>query len=511
MKYGLLARVSGEEQVEGYSLDAQVRAFNTLVEAREGSVYHQWIEEGVSARTDDISKRPLFRKAIDEALAGRYDVLVVHKLDRFSRNVRITLEYLEKLEKAGVGFVSITEQMDFSTPRGRVILANLAAFGQYYSDNLSAEVSKGLKERAAQGLWVGPVPFGYIKGDDGSLEVVPGEAEAVHEVFSMYASGNKTYREIATWLNQSVHETRSRRRDGDQRRYLWTRYSVSGILTNPFYLGNVRYKGQPLPGNHPPLVSQELFDAVQEVRKEHRTTPSTFARRYRTYLLKGLVRCVSCGGKVWAQHVKGQDYYREENTSRGLDCPNGRAYQRAGVLDEQVCAIIGDLKLPNSWRELVSGYLASGEERKKESNERHRLEEKLRRIRVQYREGDIDRREYQQESALTKAALDATRVSVDDEVVRYGDHIEGLVEAWGAATLEERHQLLTMMLDAVYVDMAQGLVLGVKPKPEFLPLFKLGEPVTTGDAELVTGGMEQSRTTPRTQPGCVAGGLVSQG
>ena len=116
MKYGLLARVSGEEQVEGYSLDAQVRAFNTLVETREGSVYHQWIEEGVSARTDDISKRPLFRRAIDEALAGRYDVLVVHKLDRFARNARITLEYLEKLEKAGVGFVSITEQMDFSTP-----------------------------------------------------------------------------------------------------------------------------------------------------------------------------------------------------------------------------------------------------------------------------------------------------------------------------------------------------------------------------------------------------------
>ena len=142
----------------------------------------------------------------------------------------------------------------------------------------------------------------------------------------------------------------------------------------------------------------------------------------------------------------------------------------------------------------MSGYLALGEERKKESNERRRLEEKLKCIRVQYREGDIDRREYQQESALTKAALDATRVSIDDEVVRYGDHIEGLAEAWGAATLEERHQLLAMMLDAVYVDMAQGLVIGLKPKPEFLPLFNLSEPVTTGHSELVTGGMEQSRT-----------------
>ena len=54
--------------------------------------------------------------------------------------------------------------------------------------------------------------------------------------------------------------------------------------------------------------------------------------------------------------------------------------------------------------------------------------------------------------------------------------------------------MLSMMLDAVYVDMAQGLVLGLKPKPEFLPLFNLGEPVTTGDSELVTGGMDQSPT-----------------
>ena len=69
-----------------------------------------------------------------------------------------------------------------------------------------------------------------------------------------------------------------------------------------------------------------------------------------------------------------------------------------------------------------------------------------------------------------------------------------MLEAWSAGTLEERHQLLIMMLDAVYVDMAQGLVLGLKPKPEFLPLFNLGEPVTIGDSELVTGGMEQSPT-----------------
>ena len=140
MKAALLARVSDEEQVEGYSLDAQRRAFRDYAKGQGWIIYREYVEEGVSARTDDVTKRPLFQEAIKDALAGRFDVLVVHKLDRFARNVRVTLEQLEILEKAGVSFVSIPEQMDFSTPIGKVILANLAAFGQYYSDNLSTEV-----------------------------------------------------------------------------------------------------------------------------------------------------------------------------------------------------------------------------------------------------------------------------------------------------------------------------------------------------------------------------------
>ena len=82
----LLTRVSTEEQVvEGYSLDAQARAFHSLVVARDGwSIYREYIEEGASAHTDDINKRPVFKQAIEDAIAGKYDVLVVHKIDRFS-------------------------------------------------------------------------------------------------------------------------------------------------------------------------------------------------------------------------------------------------------------------------------------------------------------------------------------------------------------------------------------------------------------------------------------------
>ncbi|GAH83077.1 unnamed protein product, partial [marine sediment metagenome] len=99
MRAALYARVSNEEQVEGYSIDAQRRAFKALVEAKGWTPYKEYIEEGKSAHTDKMHKRPVFKEAMEDALAGKYDVLVVHKIDRFSRKLSITLEYFEKLGK----------------------------------------------------------------------------------------------------------------------------------------------------------------------------------------------------------------------------------------------------------------------------------------------------------------------------------------------------------------------------------------------------------------------------
>ena len=143
MRAALYARVSSDEQVEAYSIDAQRRAFQVLVEGRGWTVYREYIEEGKSARTDNISQRPAFKEMVDDALARKFDVLVVHKLDRFSRNLRVTLEYFDKLSKAGVTFLSINEQMDFSTPWGGLALTLLGGLAQFYSDNLSQETKKG--------------------------------------------------------------------------------------------------------------------------------------------------------------------------------------------------------------------------------------------------------------------------------------------------------------------------------------------------------------------------------
>ena len=104
-------------------------------------------------------KRPQFKAMMDDALSGKLDIVAVHKLDRFSRNLRLTLEYFERLSKAGVTFLSISEQMDFSQPWGKFALAMLGGLAQFYSENLGLETKKGKAERKAQGLWPPPEPL----------------------------------------------------------------------------------------------------------------------------------------------------------------------------------------------------------------------------------------------------------------------------------------------------------------------------------------------------------------
>ena len=209
MRAGLYARVSSEEQVEGYSLDAQKRAFHTLVQGRDWTIHHEYIEEGKSAHTDDIRKRPVFKQAIDDALAGKYDVLVVHKIDRFSRKLRITLEYFEQLGTAGVGFVSIQNQMDYTTPSGKFMLVMQGGLAEMYSDNLSEETKKGLGERKAQGLYCGPLPFGVMKGEDRVPIPDPETHSGLLMAVELAAEG-KSDSEVAEALNTFGYRTVAR-------------------------------------------------------------------------------------------------------------------------------------------------------------------------------------------------------------------------------------------------------------------------------------------------------------
>ena len=164
----MYARVSSEEQIEGYSIDAQRRALQPSVRLRDGRHLSSLRKENPPEQRTSTSALSSSRQW-PRGLHNECDITgSFHKIDRFSRKLRITLEYFDKLGKAGVGFFSIVEQMDFSTPWGKFHSEYVGWTGRaLYSDNLSLETKKGWHERRAQGLYCGTLPFGAMKGEDG--------------------------------------------------------------------------------------------------------------------------------------------------------------------------------------------------------------------------------------------------------------------------------------------------------------------------------------------------------
>jgi DNA invertase Pin-like site-specific DNA recombinase len=175
-----------------------------------------------------------------------------------------------------VDLVSITENIDYSTPQGKLFTQMLGSFAQYYSDSLGTHVSKGLSQRAIEGKHTGGLAFGYqscwaeANGErkrrcrtehPGGVHLHEGEGGAVREMFSRYATGTTTLAELAAWLNAEGYRTRNTKRlpDGDGKLVagprLFTTASVRGVLHNAFYTGIVRHRGETYQGVHEAIIS----------------------------------------------------------------------------------------------------------------------------------------------------------------------------------------------------------------------------------------------------------------
>jgi DNA invertase Pin-like site-specific DNA recombinase len=248
---------------------------------REGwNVLGEYVDEGASAAKESALQRPEFRRMLDDAENHRIDVLVVHKLDRFSRNLSVTVQTLAKLDSWGADFVSLSEQIDPKTPMGRLMLKFMASLAEWYSDNLSTEIAKGRRERAEQGLPNGDLPFGYVPGPTAKTPPVPLESEAklVKELFERYASGQYSFAVLADWINGCGVSPRSKRG-----KTAFTEDSVRGIVSNNFYRGVVKYRGAEKPGRHEPIVSDELWFLCERTRGSRRKKSSSVSPSRRRF------------------------------------------------------------------------------------------------------------------------------------------------------------------------------------------------------------------------------------
>lgn len=497
-------RVSSAEQVEGYSLDAQQRAAHTYCESRGWQIVREYRDEGKSARTDIIAKRPAFSQMLADAEAGAFDVLIVHKLDRFSRNARIAYEAFHQLEQSRVSFVSITEQIDPDSPSGRLMQTMLVGLAQFYSDNLSQETKKGKHERKRQGLYNGLLPFGVTKDPRGvpildteprycdvtsRREIIPGEG--LRLAFKAAAEG-KGDREIAALLNAAGY-----RSSGNRGTNPFRKDSVRRILINRFYVGELPDgEGGWMPGKHGEIIDPALFDAAERTRAVNRTNPLRVARQASVYSLSSLTVCGHCGGKLHIHRTaagRARIYcYRDTQSD---DCPQRSTF--LDVYEEQIEQYLETFHIPPDFQQqIMEMHRQAQTERGDNQVRRQQIDARLSRLRDLYGWGDISRVEYVTERDALTAELATLRDDDDRAAIhaRAAELLGDVAAAWRSANQAQRNQLARLMFQSV--EIKDNRVVAVTPQPDFQPFFILDAYVRDERSTL----RKRRDSNPRSQP-----------
>ncbi len=374
MAVALYARVSTTKQAEkDLSIPDQLRQMREFCKAQGHTVAMEYIEPGASA-TDD--RRPVFQQMITDATLSPspYEAIVVHSRSRFFRDLFQFLSYERTLKRAGVKFISITQQTS-DDPAGQMASTIFSLFDEYQSKENGKHTLRAMKENARQGYFNGnKPPFGYKaveteatgrKGKKKRLEVDPAEAGMVRQVFELYRRGVKGSPlgelSIAAHLNERGISLRGQK---------WTKNKVHTLLSNATYRGEyvfnrTNYKsGEVKPESEwikvavEPIIDAATFDGVR-ARAASRA-PSKVAPRVvnSPTLLTGLLKCGSCGAAMMLATGKSGKYrYYKCHTrmARGSSaCDSGNLPMEK--LDELVLKALADkVFTPKRLKSMIAG------------------------------------------------------------------------------------------------------------------------------------------------------------
>lgn len=283
------ARFSSDNQ-RSESIDAQIRHMNQFCKQNHWQVVATYTDEARSATTDN---RPQFQQMINDSSKGLFDIVLVHKLDRFSRDRYDSAIYKKKLKKNNVRLCSVLERLD-NTPESIMMESVLEGMAEYYSKNLSREVKKGNRENALRCVHNGGCcPLGYKLNDERKLVIEPREAEAVKMIFYMFSNGYG-YSKIAETLNNMGYQPK---RGG-----MFGKNSLNSILSNEKYTGVFVFGKNSddtvkIENGCPQIISKSLFQRVQRIKAANKRNAGSYHSK-EFYLLTGKVFCSVCGKRM---------------------------------------------------------------------------------------------------------------------------------------------------------------------------------------------------------------------
>ena len=254
--------------LEFNSLDAQREACEAYVksQAHEGwrLVPDRYDDGGLSGASIDC---PALQNLLADVGAGRITIVVVYKVDRLTRSLADFAKLVELFDQHGVSFVSITQSFNTTSSMGRLTLNVLRSFAQFAREVIGERVRDKIAASKRKGLWVGgPVPLGY-RCIDKKLEVVPEEAEAVRTIFTHYLELGSMGALLAELDRRGIRTKVNGRRDGGRSSGICFGVgSLAHLLKNRFYIGEITYRGEVHHGEHEPILTRDLFEAVQAKR-----------------------------------------------------------------------------------------------------------------------------------------------------------------------------------------------------------------------------------------------------
>ena len=362
-KAALYIRVSTEEQAaEGFSIAAQREKLSAYCKIHNiaGQFY---IDDGYSGKS---LNRPAMQQMIQDIKQNLLEAVAVVKLDRLSRRQKDILYLIEDvLEDYNVNFISITENFDTTSPFGKAALGMMAVFAQLERETIVERSRTGkaqsFKEGRVQG---GPPPYGYTYStqEKGILEVDHKTAYLVPKIYEMYLAGYG-YASIADYLSNELKIPSAGGKAN------WPATTIKNILTNTVYTGKIKMNNVVIQAKHQPLISEELWQQVQEEIKT-RSNKKQLPPKAKLLLLSGIIYCGECGAKmrtkkVWQNWPKiprrTTSYYvctvkvnRQESRLKGKSCPS--IYIQAKQTDNQVIKALITHKLDE---DLLRSVIAS--------------------------------------------------------------------------------------------------------------------------------------------------------
>ena len=503
-------RVSISEQVEdGFSLESQAHIIQRFIQDRDWTLVETYTDAGISGTRSD---RPELERMLRDAEKGLLDVVIVYSIDRFFRDLQGLLKALNHLYQHDVAFISITENLDFTTPWGKLALAVLGTLAEIYIDRLSVDTKRGKKQRARDGLWNGSPPLGYCRGNcstceaangpgycphagqpdrssDKGLVIHPIESIAVELAFEWYATGEFSDGQIAEKLNDHTHtlpdgssvSLRSKGRPGRSDPGPFSKDSIRDVLQNHFYTGVVPYyegKGkrrEPVAlyqGQHAALIDQERFDECQELRSLHSSRPRKRGDTVpRAYPLSGLLYCGGCNSKMRAQtgsSTNGPYYVCSGRLQHTTSCDE--AAVQAAEIEAQVADYLGHLPFPENWESWVYKQLKPKWDVEEARRRERSLRERLERAVELYLANDISKARYEEEKRNCERELANLRPTEICDTISLVRILVEFERHWARASNLEKKKLLRGQVAAAYV---RGQFLqAIQPKALLYPLLQ---------------------------------------